>query len=513
MATPGKEKKKLSPITWILIGIVILMVVLILLVTAAIDSITAKNSRNNMQTIAAQRSKVITDYVGRAEDTLDYFAYAGQIRDFLQNPDDAQLRQIAQKLTTDYAEDVGELEGLYIADWNSYVLTHSNPETIGITIREGDRLNQLHEALDAAGDGVYTSGILMSPSSNNQVISMYKAIRDDSGKPLGFVGLALLTDRALSDLSDLKLGGLENAEYLLLNAPDNMYLYCDDKSQIGTICDLPDITNITADVLTGAAPEEGDGQFKNAEGKKVVSVYHYMKDYQWLLLVNAPYSEVYAMGAQLSTFVSIIGLLMICLLIGFALVNAHQEKVNRKLGIEIAKNEATEASLQTALFKDILTEVQNRVAFSEDLDKVQADADHPCYFVMFDISELSVINTQFGNDTGDIVLCNTANELTKAFPDGTVYRTGDDEFIVAIQKSDNSTASYNQIFREINDAHSALLRPQQGTDGVVSVSYKVAFLRTTSDLSTTIVSVLKDMVNRSGRTAYGQANFLDMDNM
>ena len=59
---------------------------------------------------------------------------------------------------------------------------------------------------------------------------MYKAIRNDSGKAIGFVGLAVKTERVLSDLSDTTIGGLENAAYDLVNVKDNLYLYTADPS-------------------------------------------------------------------------------------------------------------------------------------------------------------------------------------------------------------------------------------------------------------------------------------------
>lgn len=149
----------------------------------------------------------------------------------------------------------------------------------------------------------------------------------------------------------------------------------------------------------------------------------------------------------------------------------------------------------------------------EDIDEIQTDSDHPCYFAMFDISGLAAINMQFGNDAGDTVLCNTANILTEAFPDGTVYRTGDDEFVVAIRKDDNSPAAYNQVIRAVTAVQSELFKTQEIPDAAIQVGYKVTLVRTTAELSTTVVAVLKDMANRGGRTPLGQINFLDLDAM
>ncbi len=512
MSAPNvKKNHKLSPITKILIGLIAVLILLSAFVTAAVTSVSSKRARADMQSVTGQRAKVIEDYAIWVEDTLDNFSYASQIKDYLLDPSDPAKRAAAQELTTVFAEDVGNLEGLYIADWNGMTLTHSNLDTVDTPVREGERLVQLQDTLEDVYDQVYNAGMVVSPSSGQQVIACYKAIRDDAGKAIGFVGIAIPTADLLADLSSLQIGGLESAQYILMDAKTNAYMYDDaNNNPVGSICDIPDITNINAQLVSGAAAESGIGTYK-IDKVKAESAYYYIKDYGWVLFMNAPQSQVLRMTYQMQIFILIFGFLVIMLVAIFGLINAHQENINRKLGNQIKKNEATEESLQTVMFNDILTEVKNRSSLEAALDKVNADAEHPCYFAMFDISELSAINCQFSNDAGDAVLCNTADVLTKAFPDGTVYRTGDDEFVVAIQKDSNSTAAYNQVFREVQDAHADLLRPQETPDGTINVAYKIALVRASSELSTTVIAVLKDMAKRGGRTVPGQVNFVDLD--
>lgn len=512
-ASKANEKKgfKLNRISIILIIELLAMILITTIITVAVTSSTSKDARNNMLNVAGQRAKVIEDYAIWAEDTLDNFSYAAQIKEFLEDPTNTEKFQAAQKLTAEYAEDVGDLEGLYIADWNAKTLAHSNPDTIGVVIREGERLEQLHTVLDDGQDQVYNAGMLISPSTGRQVVACYKAILDDSGRPIGFVGLGVYTENLLNDLSALQIGGLENASYILLNTNDNAYLYDgDDPALIGTVCEIPDITDINAALTAGTAAQSGNGTFM-ANGVKTESAYFHIEDYDWTLFMNAPQAQVLGLTYNMQVFILIFGFIILLLIGAFGVFNIHQEAVSRKLENQVKKNAATQESLETVMFNDILTEVKNRSSLEAALDKVNADAEHPCYFAMFDISELSAINCQFSNDAGDAVLCNTADVLTKAFPDGTVYRTGDDEFVVAIQKDSNSTAAYNQVFREVQDAHADLLRPQETPDGTINVAYKIALVRASSELSTTVIAVLKDMAKRGGRTVPGQVNFVDLD--
>ena len=468
-----KKRRKLSPITWILIGLLTFMAILITFMTVAVSKITARNAQSNMETVAQERAKVIVDYVHWAEDVLTNFSHASDVKDYLIDQENTEKYKAAQKYTQDFGADVSDLEGLYICDWNAKTLTHINP---------------------------------------NQVVSIYKAIYDGR-TPIGFVGLAVRTENVLSDIADMNIGGLQSSTYDLVNAKDNVYLYSDDKSLIGTVCAVPDIQDINKEMLASNEDVTSYGEFPDATGKKMASVSNYIKEYGWTLFVNAPSKEVYSMRNQLQIFILIFGVLILLLVAVFGLINAHQESINRRLGNQLLKTEATEASLQTALFNDILTEVKNRVAFAEDLDKMQIDEKHPVYFAMFDISELAAINTHFGNDAGDVVLCNTAEALIKAFPDGTVYRTGDDEFVVAVRKEDASTVAHNQVVNEVTNAQRDLFEPQETPIGVINVGYKIGLVRTTNEPSTNVVSVLKEMVNLSGRSALGQVEFVDMDSM
>ncbi|MBO4866611.1 MAG: diguanylate cyclase, partial [Ruminococcus sp.] len=139
--------------------------------------------------------------------------------------------------------------------------------------------------------------------------------------------------------------------------------------------------------------------------------------------------------------------------------------------------------------------------------------DNPCYCIMFDISELAAINMQFGNDAGDAVLTRTAQVLKEAFPDGKVYRTGDDEFVITILKNDNSPFAHNQVVNEIIKAQSELMKKQDIPDGQIDVAYKIAAVRTADELNTTVIAVLKDMAKHNGISSIGQFPFLDLDSM
>lgn len=526
--TKAPSEKKLSNITIILIVQLIVMALLVILITKVVSSLSRQNALDNMATITDERAKIIDNFVDESEMTLSKFCRAKQVTDLLEldpaelkllankdtrrsaSPEAQEIWKNAQAFTVDFGQDIANLEGMWIGTWDTLVMTHTNEPVVGMTTRkEQASLQALRDSLTAAGDGVYDTGIIISPASGQQILSMYKAVYYN-GKPVGLVGLGIFTEGLVDTLNNLTIRGIENSSYYMINTADNKFIFNNDPALVAQVVEDPEILKITQGLADGSLEYTGSFEFME-NGVRQNATYSYMSDHGWVLLLNAPKTEVYALTNRMRVFVAIFGIMILGLAAIFGVVNARQEAINRKLNKQIVKNEKTKESLSTAMFKDILTDASNRVSLSMDLDKVKTSKDRPCYFAMFNIADFSAINTTFGNDAGDTVLVNTAQALANVFQGGTVYRTGSDEFVVAIQKEEDSTASYNQVYRQINEAHGELIKPQETPNGVVNVAYKVALVKKSSDLSTAVITVLKDMTNRSGKTPFGQVQFVDLD--
>ena len=529
MSNPKMPKeKKLSNITIILIVQLIVMALLVILITKVVSSMSRNNALDNMATITDERAQIIENFVNESEKTLSKFCRASQVSDLLEldpetlktlankdtrssaDPEAQKIWKNAQDFTVEFGKDIDNLEGVWIGTWDTLVMTHTNEPVVGMTTRkDADPLNALRQSLIDAGDGVYDTGIIISPASGQQILSMYKAVYYN-GKPVGLVGLGIFTEGLVDTLNNLTIRGIDDSSYYMVNTADNKFIFINDPSLVATEVTDPSILSVSQDLANGAIDKTGNFEFME-NGVKQISTYSFMQNRGWVLLLNAPKSEVYAMTNNMRAFVAIFGVLILGLVVIFGIINARQEAINRKLNKQIVKTEKTKESLSTAMFKDILTDVSNRVSLSMDLDKVKTSKEHPCYFAMFNIADFSAINTTYGNDAGDTILVNTAQALANAFQGGTVYRTGSDEFVVAVQKEEDSTASYNQVYRQINEAHGELIKPQDTPNGVVNVAYKVALVKKSTDLSTAVITVLKDMTNRSGKTPFGQVQFVDLD--
>ena len=162
------------------------------------------------------------------------------------------------------------------------------------------------------------------------------------------------------------------------------------------------------------------------------------------------------------------------------------------------------------MFKDILTDASNRISFSMDASKFIAQPNRCFYFIFVNVVGFSQINITYGNDAGDQVLLSTVDSLRKVFQNGTIYRTGSDEFIVVVP-ADDSPDGYKAVINEVNTAHAMLLTPTETPAGNVTADYKIAVAKKTSGIDTSVISILKDMTNRSGETVFEQVQCIDLD--
>ena len=193
-----KDSKKMSTVSLVLIAELVIMIILSLAVTKTISSTTRKSSMDNMQTITNERAHIIQTYVENSEKILLYYSKAAQITNLLKDPSNKSLQSKAQAYTESYSKDIDNLEGIYVSEWNTHVLAHTNPEVVGlVTRKDPEPLKQLQDAMLAAGDGVYDTGIIISPASGKQIVSMYKAVYDENNEPIGLVGLGIFTSTTL----------------------------------------------------------------------------------------------------------------------------------------------------------------------------------------------------------------------------------------------------------------------------------------------------------------------------
>ena len=97
-------------------------------------------------------------------------------------------------------------------------------------------------------------------------------------------------------------------------------------------------------------------------------------------------------------------------------------------------------NLNKQVFVDSLTQVKNKAAYIEYMNKIEdriIKGEHFDFSIgIFDCNDLKKINDLYGHDKGDTYLKITASVLLQVFQHGYVYRIGGDEFAVILENDD-----------------------------------------------------------------------------
>ena len=290
--------------------------ILILSVFVIVNTIasTKQTAINNMQAITKERAQIIESYVKQTEDTLTAYSKAGEITDLLKDPNDSKAASLAQKYTENFVKDFPDLEGIYVSNWDTYTLAHSNPSAVGMTTRTGDALKALQDAM-VRTDGVYNAGVLISPASGQQVVALYRGMFGQSGNPYGLVGVAVYTDALINILDNLTIDGMESMSYCMLNARDGKYIFTDDADKLATVAEETYYQDIFA--KTAEATEDIEGHFEYIkDGNSYTATYYYMADYGWIFVVENSDGEIFKGTNQLIKILAfIIAIVLIVLTI------------------------------------------------------------------------------------------------------------------------------------------------------------------------------------------------------
>lgn len=276
---------------------IVVMGAMVLFIGNAITDNTRRSTTNNMETVVEERSRIIENYVQEVEQTLTAYSRAGEILDVLKNPTDEAAVAAAQAYTEKFSADVSNLEGLYVSEWNTHVLAHTNAAVVGITTREGDPLKALQDALLAA-DGVYNTGIIISPASGQQVVSIYRAVFDESGNPVGLVGGGVFTTGLIQLLDSLTMQGMENAEYRMVNVANSQYIFCEDSEKVATEAEEEYIRSLCAQYNGAAENDIGFTEYTE-NGQENIATYYYMANRGWLFIVSDSAAEIFATSNRL----------------------------------------------------------------------------------------------------------------------------------------------------------------------------------------------------------------------
>lgn len=285
---------KMSTVITTIVAVVAAACILMLYLTASRSMMVSMRDTavDNMQTSLEARTAIIEEYVDKAEKLLIAYSKAPVVAELLRAPQDARAVKAAQGYTEDFYAGLEGWEGIYIAEWNTHVLTHSNPAVVGITTREGEPLKQLQDAMTAAGD-IYNTGIIISPASQQLALSLYCPVYDTDGKTiLGYVGGAQFAESLKELLDGLSVKGMEDARDYMINTAAGVHIFDEDQERMA----MPIEDTMLRDVISavsGGGSSGGSMEYTSEEGVKCIAVYQAMEERGWAVVLSDSQSEIY----------------------------------------------------------------------------------------------------------------------------------------------------------------------------------------------------------------------------
>lgn len=288
------ENLKMSTVITAMISVVSAACILLLFLTASRSlTVTMRGTAvNHMQTSLEAKAAIIEEYVDKAEKLLIAYSKAPVVAELLKDPENAAAVKAAQDYTESFYAGLDGWEGIYIAEWNTHVLTHSNPAVVGITTREGEPLKQLQDAMTAAGD-IYNTGIIISPASQKLALSLYCPVYDTDGKTiLGYVGGAQFADSLKELLDGLSVEGMENARDYMINTVTGVHIFDEDE----TLMAMPIENEMLQSVIAAVGSNNlssGNMEFSSNEGVDSLAVYQAMPERGWAVVLSDSQSEIY----------------------------------------------------------------------------------------------------------------------------------------------------------------------------------------------------------------------------
>jgi len=264
-----------------------------LLYLIANSSLTAsmKSSElDNLQSTLKAETKIIEEYVYHQEYLLTSFSKIHEVIEFLKNPDDEEKKSAAQKCTEEFYSSLDNWEGLYIGEWNTHVIAHSNKEYIGMVTRNGEPLKALQDAMTKE-NGLYNAGIIVSPASQKLILSLYCPVFDYDGKTIvGYVGGGPFADSLEKLLAYVES---ETASYYMINSVSKMYIFAQEDELMATEIKNDLLLSIIADAEK-SENTDGKKEYKDKLEGESIAVYRSIPEYGWILVSCNSEKNIYA---------------------------------------------------------------------------------------------------------------------------------------------------------------------------------------------------------------------------
>ncbi len=161
--------------------------------------------------------------------------------------------------------------------------------------------------------------------------------------------------------------------------------------------------------------------------------------------------------------------------IGYLIMSCILSYQGLKGALEMMRLGKRSESVKQMAYFDMLTQVYNRTALNEDMEKYEGAKKEKKNFgiVVFDVNNLKWVNDNLGHLAGDKLLQDSAAIIRDSFEDyGKTYRFGGDEFVVVMEEGAKEKYSLG-----IQQMDQCLLRHNEKCkkEEKISIAYGVAY--------------------------------------
>lgn len=310
------------------LALMLFAVIPMLISVVAISIVLIKTSSDEMTSSTGNSLVTLIEGTGEAFDAsiqsnrmvMDAYSKAPIIREALANPDNAEIAKAAQDYTVEFFKSLNGFEGIYFADWNSRVMAHPSEAMVGKQLREGDNLKSLQDEMLKAKD-FYNTGIMASPASGQNIMSMYLPIYDN-GNPIGYVGAGTYVSDFAKKYSNVKSLGLSTA-YIYFVDKSGMMLYHPTPEKIGKPVENAAVKSLVAQLKEGKKPEPSCIEYEY-NGAQKYAAYYIGEGSHYIAVLTADVDEVMSGINSVTTFTIIIAGSCLALFIILSLLIANK---------------------------------------------------------------------------------------------------------------------------------------------------------------------------------------------
>lgn len=277
---------------------ILLLLVLVPTITVSISlsivmyNMTSREIRdsmnNSMVSYITEMGIAYDNTTETAKTIMGTFASNPDVISYLKNQDDTELGEKVQEYTKNYFGKLDGWEGIYLANWESKVLSHPTDSVVGRVMREGDRLKQLQDSM-LSSDGVYNVGIINSPASGQLIMSMYMPVMDGN-VPLGYVGAGTYVHDNIRPLDNADNIGLESA-YTYVVDNHGTILYHPDSGKVGGMSENEALLEVLANLGNADSKKTGTISYVY-NGVKKHAAYYVGEEQHYVAVFTADDREI-----------------------------------------------------------------------------------------------------------------------------------------------------------------------------------------------------------------------------